>query len=121
MPFSPLRWPLPRFGPTHMVIAIAALLLGLFVYSAIQSAAQTHRLAEQHNIVEADIADLQTQVAELQGLREYLASDEYIEAVARTRFGLVYPGETAVIVEAPAAPKEPRRPGERWWEDLFTR
>ena len=124
--FPSLRF--PAFGPLQMVIAIAALLLVLFAYAGVQTARQQHRLAEQQREVEQDIARLQQQIAELEGLREYLGSDEYIEAVGRSRFGLVRPGETAVIVEDHTTDQQPlgagvpdREPGERWWEALFGR
>ena len=50
-----------------------------------------------------------------------LSSDEYVEAIARTQFGLVRPGETAVSVDGPTAPLPERKPGQRWWEALFAR
>ena len=127
MPTLP-RLRLPTFGPLQMVIAIAALLLVLFAYAGVQTAAQQHRLTQQQRELEHEVARLQQQIAELEGLREYLASDEYIEAVGRSRFGLVQPGETAIIVEDHADAEEPlgsrvpeREPGERWWEALFGR
>jgi cell division protein FtsB len=104
-----------------VLLAVAALLLTLFVYAGLQSLSQRSRLSEQHRVLGTEVATLTTQLAELQGLRDYISSEEYIEAVARTRFGLVRPGETAVIVDAPAAPRSPRAPGERWWEALFER
>ena len=119
---------LAAFGPLQMVIAIAALLLVLFAYAGVQTAREQHRLAEQQREVEAEVAALRQQIAELEGIREYLASDEYIEAVGRARFGLVRPGETAIIVEDHAEGDEAlvtsgpeREPGERWWEALFGR
>ena len=124
-----LRSRLPAFGPLQMLLAIAALLFVLFAYAGVQTAAQQHRLTEQRREVEREIATLQRQIAELEGLRDYLASDEYVEAVARSRFGLVRPGETAVVVEDRTRPEASlgeggapqREPGERWWEALFDR
>ena len=112
-----------------MLLAIAALLFVLFAYAGVQTAAQQHRLAEQRREVEREIATLQRQIAELEGLRDYLTSEEYVEAVARSRFGLVRPGETAVVVEDRTRPEAGlgeggatrREPGERWWEALFDR
>jgi cell division protein DivIC len=126
---APLKLRLLPFGPLQMVLAIAALLLGLFVYAGVQTAAQHYRLSEQRREVQREIVELQGQLAELEGLREYLASDEYVEAVARSRFGLVRPGETAVVVEDRAHPEArldgdgapEREAGERWWEALFDR
>ncbi len=102
-----------------MVFVVALLLMGLFVYAAFQTAAQSHRLQLQDRALRAEIADLHAQHAELEGLRAYIESDEYVEAFARERFGLVMPGETVVEVEAPVVPRPERRPGERWWESLF--
>jgi cell division protein DivIC len=102
-------------------MAVAALLLGLFLYSAVQTATQTYQLHDQRRELTHEVELLRQQQAELQGLKEYLASDEYVESVARTQFGLVRPGETAVIVDAPPASEAPRAPGERWWEALFSR
>ena len=102
-----------------MVIVVALLLMGLFVYAASQTAVQNHRLQLQERALRAEIAELQVQHAELEGLSRYIESDEYIETLARTRFGLVRPGETAVEVDAPAVSRAERAPGERWWEALF--
>ena len=120
-----MRFLLPRpllgFGPLHVLLPMVVLLLALFGYAAVQTATQNYRLAEECRAVEAEIHALRTRQAELEGLREYLLSDEYVEAMARSHFGLVYPGETEVVVNAPP-PEEPgRQPGERWWEVLFDR
>jgi len=102
-----------------MVIVVALLLMGLFFYAGFQTAAQNHRLQLQERALRAEIADLQQQHAELDGLADYIESDEYIEAFARAKFGLAMPGETVVEVDAPPVPPAEREPGERWWESLF--
>jgi cell division protein FtsB len=112
---------LSAFGPAHVVLTVAALFLGLFLYSAVQTAAQTYRLHAERRVLVYEVDELRRQRAELQGLHEYLGSDEYLEAVARTQFGLVRPGETAVIVDGPTRPLPERTPGQRWWEALFAR
>jgi cell division protein FtsB len=104
-----------------MVLAVALLLVGLFLYAAAQTAAQSYRLHDDRRTLTYEVEALRRQRAELRGLREYLASDEYIEAMARTQFGLVRPGETAVLVDAPGSARPERRPGQRWWEALFAR
>ena len=112
---------IPRFGPAHIVVAVAVLLLVLFAYAAMQTAAQTYRLRESQRALTHELTELRGQRAELQGLRDYLGSDEYIEAVARERFGLIRPGELAVTVEAPAPDAAGDTTGQRWWEALFGR
>ena len=110
---------LPTFGPAQMVLVIALLLLGLFLYAMAQTAVQAHRLGQEERTVFAEVEQLRRQRAELEGLLTYLKSDEYVEGFARQQFGYAKPGETLVEVSAPPAPKEPRRPGERWWEATF--
>lgn len=106
-------------GPVQIVLAVALLLLVLFAYSLLQTTRSSARLAEQHRALEAEVTRLGREHAELEGLRTYLATDEYIEAVARAQFGLVRPGETAVLVQAPPPVEAEYRPGERWWQLLF--
>ena len=102
-----------------MVLAVALLLLSLFLYAGVQTAAQSYRLREHEREVFMRVQELRQQRAELQGLLTYLRSDEYVEAFARQQFGLVKLGEILVQVDAPAAPPVQRRPGEKWWEALF--
>jgi cell division protein FtsB len=113
----PLR--LPTFGLAHIVLAVALLLFGLFSYATVQTAAQSYRLHLERRALELEVDTLRRQHAELLGLLTYLESDEYIEAFARSQFGLVRPGEVAVDVRAPTRVGESRHPGERWWEALF--
>ena len=109
------------FGPSHAVLAVALLFLGLFLYSAAQTAVHGYAVQQERRVLAAQVDELRRQRAELVGLREYLSSDEYLEVVARTQFGLVRPGETAVVVDGPTAPLPERQPGQRWWEALFAR
>lgn len=102
-----------------MVLTLAILLLGLFAYAFLQTAAQSYRLREMERELFVEVQDLRVQRAELEGLAAYIESDEYIEAFARQQFGLVRPGEILVQVDAPPSEVDPRRPGERWWEALF--
>ena len=115
----PVRLRLPTFGPSHMVLVIALLLLGLFLYAMVQTAAQSYRLRDTERDLFIEVQSLREQRAELEGLYTYLNSDEYVEAFARQQFGLVKPGETLVEVDAPAGAPAVQQPGERWWEALF--
>lgn len=103
-----------------MVIVVALLLLGLFLYATVQTAARSHQLRIEERELRVELVELRVQRAELEGLSRYLASDEYIEAFARERFGLAFPGEVAVEVDAADPLATVRAPGERWWEALFT-
>ena len=102
-----------------MILAVAALLFGLFAYSLLQTTQSSARLHERQAALHAEVTTLAQEKADLEGLRAYLATDEYIEAVARSEFGLVKPGETAVVVAAPAVP-DSGRVAKRWWQELFS-
>lgn len=106
-------------GPVQIVLAVALLLFALFAYSLFQTTRSSAQLGEQYRVLDAQVTELSRQQAELEGLRAYLATDEYIEAVARAQFGLVRPGETGVLVQAPPSTEAAQRPGERWWQALF--
>lgn len=131
MPIRLPRIPLPILGPAHIVLAVALLLLALFVYSTLQTLRSTYELTEQQQRLQGEVFALRQEHAQLQGLTRYLQSDEYIEAVARDRFGLVMPGEIAVSVRSAGSPGSPeagtaadarpppREAGERWWHAIF--
>lgn len=102
-----------------MVLTLALLLVGLFAYAFMQTAAQSYRLREAERDLMAEVQQLREQRAELEGLAAYLESDEYIEAFARQQFGLVKPGETLVEIDAPEPQLAERYAGQRWWEALF--
>ena len=104
-----------------MVLAVALLLVSLFAYAAVQTAAQSYGLSEDRHRIELELWELRRQRAELEGLVAYLGSEEYVEGVARQQLGLVREGEIAVLIDAPEDESARREPGERWWEALFGR
>jgi cell division protein FtsB len=110
-----------RFGLAHMVLAVALLLVSLFAYAAVQTAAQSYGLSEERHRLELELWELRRQRSELEGLVVYLGSEEYVESVARQQLGLAREGEIAVLIDAPEGEGARREPGERWWEALFGR
>jgi cell division protein FtsB len=117
---------LPRLSLTPLVLAAAALVIGYFVVTTARNIYHNHQLAQEESAIRRDIAQLDSDHAQLVAVRDYLKSDEYIEYNARTVLGLVRPGETLVVVSsnAPAplaTPTPPLAPaqGGAWWKDLF--
>lgn len=111
-----------------LVVAVAlaaALVVGYLLFRAGGTGLQSYRLAGQEQQVRQEIAELQRQHEELVALREYLRSDEYVEAMARRILGLVEPGETLVIVSGPEeeGPETSTEEGgglrQPWWKALF--
>jgi cell division protein FtsB len=97
---------------------------GYLLFSAGGNLLESHRLAENEDQLRAQVDALHLQETQLEQVRDYLRSDEYIEFMARRVFGFVKPGEALVIVQAP--PSKPADdsgppPGQPWWQQLFGR
>jgi cell division protein DivIC len=108
------------------MLALAALVVGYFVFSAVGDTLLSRDLNQQEQALRDEIDTLEGQRSDLEAIRDYLRTDEYIEAVARRVLGLVRQGETLFIVSSstPPAPTpdhpETIEPDERlWWEQLF--
>ncbi len=108
------------FGPSQMVLAVVFVLLAFFIFSTIQTATQSYELRQQHSELSYDINRLQTKKDILQGLDNYLMTDEYIEAFAREYYGFTYPGEISVEIIAIEPLTNNRNIGEAWWEPIFS-
>ncbi len=114
---------LPRLSLARMVILLAAVAVGYFVFNAAKDTVLSHHLTQEEQQLHQQIDRLQSDKARLEALRDYLKTDEYVEGVAR-RLGLVRPGETLVIVSSTAPATPTPTPGgvastKPWWEQLF--
>ena len=107
----------------RIVLGLTAVIIGYFLVTGATTALRTSRLSEREDRLEADIAGLQQRYERLEALRQYLGSDEYIEAAAREQLGLVREGETSIVVisAAPSPTPEPDQPeeDELWWQTLI--
>jgi cell division protein FtsB len=119
-----LRGFLSIFSPGRLILAVTLIVIAYLLFSAGGSALDYYRLTDDEARLRQEVAQLQAQEQQLQQVRDYLRSDDYVEFMARRVFGLVKPGENLVIVKAPPAPGptpsdgDPARP---WWQDLFGR
>lgn len=111
------------FSPGRIILALSPVVIGYLLFTAGGSALDYYRLTDDEDRLRADVAELRLQEQQLEQIREYLRSDDYVEFMARRVFGLVKPGETLVIVKAPPAPDSGAddTPGRPWWQDLFGR
>lgn len=113
----------PRVSRNRIVLGVTAVIVGYFLVTWGATALRASHLSERENRLEAEIAGLQQRYDRLDALRQYLGSDEYIEAVAREQLGLVREGETSIIVisTAPSPTPDPDEPeeDELWWEALI--
>ncbi len=115
---------LPRLSLTQVAMIGAALVVGYLLFTAAGDALLSRRLDQEEQRFVRELEQLERQQAELEAIRDYLKTDEYIEGVARRVLGLVRPGETLIVVSstAPVTPTPGPLPGDtapRWWEYLY--
>jgi cell division protein FtsB len=106
----------------RIVIAVTALVVTYFLVTAVLGAVRSYQLHQREEALRTEITDLQGRFARLEALRDYLNSDEYIEAAAREQLGLVREGETGFIAigSQPAPTPGPNDPHpELWWDVLI--
>jgi cell division protein DivIC len=113
----------PKITAARIVLGLTAVIVGYFLVTGATTALRTSRLSDREDRLEAEIAGLQQRYERLEALRQYLGSDEYIEAMAREQLGLVREGETSIVVisTAPSPTPDPDEPeeDELWWQALI--
>ena len=118
----------PLFSATGQR-ALVLTTLGLILYLGTLTVArtlETYATYQDAARMRAEIQGLQERYAQLETLRDYELTDDFVEQVARRELNLIKPGETAVIVIAPtptpteALPLlvEERKP---WWREMLGR
>ena len=113
----------PRISTTRLVLGLTAIIVGYFRVTGATTALRSSRLGDREDRLRVEISEFQERFDRLEALREYLNTDEYIEAVAREQLGLVREGETGIVVisAAPSPPpdSEGAQESELWWETLI--
>lgn len=107
-------------------MVLAAVVVGYFLFVAAGDILLSQSLSDDQRDLQTEVAGLHQQQTDLEAIRDYLRTDDYIEGVARRVLGLVRPGESLVIVSSNAQPTpgEPEEgaapPSERtWWQELY--
>lgn len=81
-----------RRGMVAIAAVVMVLLIGLLVQSQNLSA-QNERYTAQKSELEQQIKDEEMRSDEIENLKDYVNSTEYIEKIARDKLGLVYKDE----------------------------
>jgi cell division protein FtsB len=117
-----MRW-FRIFSPGRLVLLVTVIVTAYLTFSAGHNLLNSYRLANDEGRLQRQVDGLQTEFDQLQQVRDYLRSDEYVEYMARRVFGLVKPGENLVIIDAPHAesPESSQSDDEKWWQRLFSR
>jgi cell division protein FtsB len=109
------------FSPGRLLLVLCLTLSGYLLMTASGSFADAFRLAGREDAARREVEELRAEEARLTEIRDALRSDEYVEYIARSVFGLIKPGETLIIVNAPPSETDPEDSGDRWWEAIFGR
>ena len=108
------------FSPGRVLLVAIIVVAGYLTISAGSNILHSYRLASDESRLQDEVTQLETQVGQLEQIRDYLRTDEYVEYMARRVFGLVRPGENMVVVEAPSPePREDEVGRLTWWQRLF--
>lgn len=75
------------------VIVLTAVLCGTLGYKQNQLKAQSKEYAKQIKELQKEKKELAQDKKDIEDLKEYVKTDDYVEEVARDKFGLVYKGE----------------------------
>jgi cell division protein FtsB len=105
-----------------LVLLVTALAVAYFLVTAALGGVRSYQLHQREDRLRAEIQELQARYERLEALRDYLNSDEYIEAAAREQLGLVRQGEIGFITIS-SQPSPTPAPGEDrpelWWDVLI--
>ena len=117
---------LPHLPIIPLAIAASLVVVAYLTFTTVSNIAHDYRLHNDEAQVRRDIAQLDQDHEQLVAVRDYLQSDEYVEAIARRILGLVKPGETLVVVSgtrpeatATPAPGASATAPAAWWKSLF--
>ena len=113
---------LTTFSTTKLIILITAAVIVYFLVVAGLGAVRSYQLHQREGRLRSEVQQLQARDDRLQALKDYLNSDEFIEAAAREQLGLVREGETGFVTisSQPAPTPAPGDPHpELWWDILI--
>ena len=116
---------LPRLSIAQIALVLAIVVVGYFAFAAVGDTLLSQRVNRDEQQLRQEVAALQEDKAQLEAIREYLWTDEYVEGVARRLLGLVRDSESLIIVSpsgtaTPApAPSTIDQAPRRWWERLY--
>ena len=105
---------------TRLLILLCLTVAGYGIYTAASGWYRNDQLDDDRATAEQRVRDLQTKKAYLEGVRQYVASDAYVEQQARRQLGYAREGEVVFVVTSPSVQQETGTGGS-WWERLFPR
>lgn len=87
--------PITIFG----VIILTVTICGTVFYKQYKLKAQEQEYIAKLQTLEQEKEELEQEKDKIKEFSKYIKTDEYVESIAREKFGLVYPGEILFIPE----------------------
>ncbi|HUH13794.1 MAG TPA: septum formation initiator family protein, partial [Longimicrobiales bacterium] len=105
----------------RLIFLLSLCVAGYFVYTAALGLYRNEELSREEAALRAEVHHLREQRLYLQGIRDYVETDEFVEREARSKLGYIGPGEVPFVITSPSAPAPESDDAETWWERLFPR
>ncbi len=105
---------------TRLVIVLCLVVAAYGLYTAAAGWYRNAQLESDREVAEQRVKDLQDKKQYLEAVKNYVASDAYVEQQARRQLGYGREGETVFVVTSPQIKQDPNQSGS-WWERLFPR
>lgn len=105
---------------TRFFIVLCLLVGGYCMYTASVGWYRNSQLSDDRSAAELRVLQLQERKSYIEGVKEYVASDAYVEQQARRQLGYGREGETVFVVTSPPVEHDTGQSGS-WWERLFPR
>ena len=117
-----MRRILALFSPGRIILVLTIVAAAYLTFSAGTNLLHSYELAGDESRLREEVAALEIQQDQLHQIRDYLRTDEYVEFMALRVLGLVKPGETLVVVDAPASSSASESDPSTltWWQRLFS-
>lgn len=109
------------FSPGRIILVATIVAAIYLTFSAGTNLLHSYELAGNESRLREEVAALEVQQEQLEQIRDYLRTDEYVEFMARNVLGLVKPGETLVVVDAPESTATGSEDASslNWWQRIF--
>jgi len=86
---------------TRFAVIVCLAVAGYFAYTAATGWIRNQQLDDDRASAERRLAELEDSKAYLEGVRDYVASDAYVEQQARRQLGYIREGEVPFVVISP--------------------
>ncbi len=103
----------------RLLFFVCLVVAGYFVYSAAVGEFRTHQLSQEEEEAARQVQLLKEKQAYLEAVKNYVASDAYVEQQARRQLGYIRDGEVPFVVVSPPLKEDAHPSSGDWWQRLF--